>query len=316
MVWRGEIYDRARGVSIFCRTMRRSSALAAALGAAALAGCLQPRAPTLPPAEFLVATADSTYWVRTAGDGVRVRGVPMTVAYYGGGFHEVYVADADRSFDDAIITGERVYTRDLTTGDSTLVFDDTAIALIARHHARAHPGARALTPEDADPADPVLAARGETDILGVRGEYLLLEHRLAVETPGVEQDDTIRAAVDMRTGRGLTRDAVRELALQPDTSMAWSVPREWRRRGYTVLARGSDSSVSLVLRDARGRVWPLVTLGERPRMYWLDAPAVDAPTRRALRRAFNEAAAYDEGVKYAASRPATATAAAAVRRGS
>jgi hypothetical protein len=45
-------------------------------------------------------------------------------------------------------------------------------------------------------------------------------------------------------------------------------------------------------------------LPERPRrIYWLDAPATDSATRRALTRAFDEAALYADDVRAASARP-------------
>src|SRR3954462_8798305 len=78
---------------------------------------------SLPPAaEFLLATQDSTFWVATRGDKIRVRGAPIILAQYDGRFFEVYLADDDRSYHDALFVGLRVYRRDLQQGDSTLVF--------------------------------------------------------------------------------------------------------------------------------------------------------------------------------------------------
>jgi hypothetical protein len=54
------------------------------------------------------------------------------------------------------------------------------------------------------------------------------------------------------------------------------------------------SGVSLALRDARDREWPIGRLGvPASRIYWLDAPPISPAERRALGRAFDEAAFYD-----------------------
>lgn len=252
-------------------------------------------------AEFLVATPDSTFWVRSGETGVRVRAVPMTLAHYDGRFHEVFVTDVDRSFDDAILTGERVYVRDLVSGDSTLVYDDTMVVKLAEHHARLHPESVPLDLDDDTPEDPDFTAIGETDILQVRGSYVLLEHRSAFEHVGGGQHDTVETAVNLRTGRGatpgeLTRDATTAL----DSVLVQPTPRSWRRHGYTLLARSDEDgeSVSLTLRDRSRRAWPLFTVSSRARVFWLDVPPLDSATRRALAHAFNDAAAYDETVKY------------------
>jgi hypothetical protein len=282
-----------------------------AVAGGALAGgvlaCSRPSADVTPPsAEFIVATADSTFWVRSGEGGIHVRAVPMTLARYGGRFHEVYVADLDRSFEDAVFTGERVYVRDLARGDSALVYDDTMVVRLAQHYARLHPDARPLDEDDDTPTNPAITATGETDLLEVRGPYVLLEHRSTFAHAGDEQDDTVQAAVDLRTGAGASLAALRrDPAVVHDSSVVRSVPTTWTRRGYTLLARGdsTDGSVSLTLRDGASRSWPLFSTSPHPRIYWLDVPPVDAATRRALARAFNDAAAYDESVKYVRATP-------------
>jgi hypothetical protein len=252
-----------------------------------------------PDAEFLVATADSTYWVHSGAQGIRVKAVPMTLAHFGGHFHEVFIADLDRSFDDAIFTGERVYVRDLQTNDSSLVYDDSAIVSIAAHHARANPDAVPLGPNDDAPTDPDISATGETDILDVRGPYALLEHRVEYEMQGGDQHDTVHTAVDLRTGAAATPEAIARDSAAEDSNLVRSVPSRWVRNGYTLTARGlGDGSIMLSLRDRSRQTWPLFAVGAHPRIYWLDNPPINAATRRALLRAFNSAASYDESVKY------------------
>ena len=266
--------------------------------AAGLAGCSK-GAQAPPDAEFLIATADSTFWVHSGARGIRVRAVPMTLAHFNGHFHEVFIADLDRSFNDAVFTGERVYVRDLQSGDSTLVYDDTAIVTMAARHARAYPDATPLGPDDDTPRDPQISASGETDILEVRGPYALLEHRSAYEMPGGGQHDTVHTAVDLRTGAAATQTAIARDSAAEDSNLVSTIPRSWDRQGYTVYARGvADGAVSISLRDHAHRSWPLFTVSAHPRVYWLDSPPMDGAARRALIRAFNSAAAYDEAVKY------------------
>lgn len=284
-----------------------AAATAATLGVLAVA-CAGGDPPHPPAAEFLLATPDSAYWVRSGPTGIRVRAVPMTLARYEGRFHEVYVADVDRDFESAAFEGERVYTRDLESGDSTLVYDDTAVVVLAAQHARLHPNDRPIAPDDPGPGDPVISVIGETDILGVRGPYVLLEHRFTFEHGDAAEHDTVRTAVDLRSGRAATLDEIGQAVHAGDRSLVQGVPREWRRPGYTLLARGGtsasdDAPVSFSMRDAAGHLWPLLEIGERPRLYWLDTPAVDGAARTALRRAFNDAAAYDGDVHYAALAP-------------
>ena len=279
---------------------RPALALAATLMGAAISPACSSRSSDPPDAEFLVATADSTFWVRSGAQGIRVNAVPMTLAHFGGRFHEVFIADVDRSFDDAVFTGERVYVRDLQANDSSLVYDDTAITAIAAHHARANPDAVPLGPDDDAPSNPEISATGETDILEIRGPYALLEHRVVYEMQGGDQHDTVRTAVDLRTGAAATPQAMSRDSAAEDSNLVRTVPRSWARKGYTLDARGiGDGSIMLSMVDRSKHNWPLFAVGARSRIYWLDNPPITAAARRALLKAFNSAASYDETVKFA-----------------
>src|SRR4029079_14019158 len=161
---------------------------------AALAGACTLPPPTPPTAEFLVSAGDQTYWVRSDNGGLRIRGSPLILARTGGRYYEIFVTEIDRSFPRALLSGERVFRRELASGDSALIYDDTTIVKMAEQYHRQHPSAPLLGPDD-DPEDDVdVTAVGETDILNVLGPYVALEHRLSVERPDDhDQDDTTRA---------------------------------------------------------------------------------------------------------------------------
>src|ERR1043165_4034189 len=117
-------------------------------------GSLALRRPA-PAAEFLVSAEDSTFWVTSGDSGVQVRGSPILLARYGGRFYEVYAADDDYSFENALFVGQRLYRRDILSGDSVLVYADTAVPALALRYARAHPDERRLGPdEDVEPDAP------------------------------------------------------------------------------------------------------------------------------------------------------------------
>src|SRR5256885_14188510 len=128
-----------------------------------LAGACALPPPPPPVAEFLVSAGDQTYWVRSDNSGVRIRGSPLILARTGGRYYEVFVGEVDRSFPKALLSGERVFRRDLATGDSTMIYDDTAVVRLAADYHRTHPNARPLGPGD-DPHDDVtITAAGEAD---------------------------------------------------------------------------------------------------------------------------------------------------------
>jgi len=270
----------------------------AAVGAASFA-CSFP-APSPPPAEFIIATPDSTFWVNSTPTGIRVRGVPMTLTRYGGAYHEVYVADIDRSYDNAIFTGERVYQRDILRNDSTLVYDDTTVVRAARLYQHTHPTARPLAADDDTPEDPSVVVRGETDLIDVRGPFVLIQHRASVEHIAGEQYDTVDAAIDLRSARAAPISAMSKDPIVHDSSAATSLPYTWHRAEFDLVARTDTTSgvVLLHIRDKRSRSWPVLTTHGAPRIYWLDTPPVDARTRAALSHAFNEAFGYDDDLSY------------------
>lgn len=181
--------------------MRRLSPLLAAFLAACSAAA--PHGP--PRAEFLVAAGDSTFWVTSDTGGVRMRGSPLLLARWGGRYYEVYAADDDRSYYDAVLVGQHVYRRDLLTGDSTLVFADTAVPRVAARYARAHPDERPLRPDEDGAADPSTVATAEVDLLDFHGPFLSYEYRVDVQGGGDDERHVARrGVVDLRNGVPMT----------------------------------------------------------------------------------------------------------------
>lgn len=186
------------------RTRNRAhDALAGVLFAAlAVGGCDGSGAPT---AEFIVAAGDSSYWVRAEGSRVTVRGSPMVLARLDGRFRELYVVDEDRSFENALFVGQRLYQRDLVSGDSTEVFRDTLVTSLAERYERRNPEARQLAPDEDTAEEPSTQATAEVSVLSVHGPFLSLEYH--ADTSGVGDETwhmTRHAVVDLRTGKQVT----------------------------------------------------------------------------------------------------------------
>jgi hypothetical protein len=171
-----------------------------------------------PPAtDFLLAAGDSTFWVTTGPQGVRVRGSPLLLARYGGRFYELYVADEDHSFYDAVFTTQRIYRRDLLTGDSEPVFRDSTVAMAARSYARAHPHDAPLAPDAEAAEDPTTSVTGEVDIIDVDGPFVSYEYHGASTTKrfqgtspdtgeisATERETVRRGVVDLRVAKPAT----------------------------------------------------------------------------------------------------------------
>jgi len=380
---------------LYFASMRRLSLgrhLLAACAVVALACHESPPPKPLPPpdADFLLAAGDSTFWVTSRNTGVRVRGAPLVVGRWGGRFFEIYVSDDDHSFEDALFIGQRVYRRDLLTGDSLLVFADTLVPRAAKRYAEANPSARPLDPDEEGGEDASTSFTAEVDVLDLYGPYLSYEYHLDVKSPDADAwHSTRRGVIDLRTGKPatlsalfgaaeaarletagrtayrITQDSIRRdpdaraqratemlanfrfdpasfsladsagepevdfeapgrgeggsgftlpvptLAAHapswwddvrpslPQSSPDGSVLRWWHGR-YRVVAR-YDSAGDLAhtaLGDSTAHEWDVATVGAPARsIFWLDAPPVDSTARRALLRAFDEAAQYDEGTR-------------------
>ena len=278
--------------------------------AAANACALPPPVP--PMAEFLVSAGDQTYWVRSDNLGLRIRASPLILARTGGRYYEIFVGEIDRSFPRALLSGERVFRRELDTGDSAVIFDDTAIVHLSQEYHRQHPRAPLLGPDD-DPDDDVeITAVGETDILNVLGPYVALEHRLSIQRAnGHDRDDTTRAVIDLRNGRPAELDRMlRDSTVQEAAGEGGLVNRRWRHDGYDVISHYDSvhNANAVSLRDRRGREWKLgLVASSFVQIFWLDKPRVDAQTRHALARAFNDATAYGERIQQVSGKKRRAT---------
>lgn len=167
------------------------------------ADCTQQPKPTQPPpaAEFVVTAGDSAFWVTSADGRLRIRRAPLTIANVAGRFYELYVADDDRSYFDALLIGQRIYRRDLVSGDSVQVFEDRRVSGIARAYAAAHPGERRLGSDEDGSDDPHTVATSEAELLEVVGPLLSLAYSTDVDIANVEDSHVMRhGVVDLRDG--------------------------------------------------------------------------------------------------------------------
>ena len=266
-----------------------------------LAGCALPPPPP-PTAEFLVSAGDQTYWVRSDNSGLRIRGSPLILARTGGRYYEIFVSEIDRSFPKALFSGERVFRRELATGDSAVIYDDTTIVRMSDAYHQQHPRAPLLRPDD-DPDDDVdISAVGETDVLNVLGPYVALEHRVSIErSDDSSDDDTTRAVIDLRNGKAVAFEhMLRDTTVQEAVGEGGLVNRRWRHDGYDVVSHYDSvhKANTLALRDHRGREWRLGLIGSTyVQIFWLDRPKVDPQTRHALSQAFNDATTYGERIQ-------------------
>jgi hypothetical protein len=158
-----------------------------------------------PPAEFVLAAGDSAFWVTSAAGSVQVRGAPLELARVDGRFYEVYVADDDRSFEDAELVGQRIYRRDLLSGDSLLVFEDTIVPHLAQQYARLHPDDVRIAPDEEGNDDPIWRATTTIELADLHGRFLSYTLHADVEREDAPLWHTSRRGVlDLATGREAT----------------------------------------------------------------------------------------------------------------
>ncbi|HEU4878982.1 MAG TPA: hypothetical protein VFT21_05995 [Gemmatimonadaceae bacterium] len=261
-----------------------------------LMGCSLP-APTPPSAEFLVADAGSTYWVRSGPRGINARTSPLILTSADNRFYEVYVGEETRSYEDAIFTREPIYSRELLSGRKKLLWEEGKVTAWEKSYLTANPEARLLDPDEDGDDDVSVAATGEAEILAVVGPYVLYDRHLTLEKENFEQSDSSRGAIDVRSGQAVPLEAlVRDTAVLGAGAIRETNKVRWRHSGYDVIARWDDdrNESEVVLRDLRGHEWPLGYVGTRlPRIFWLDEPRVDPGLRRALLTAFDDARSDD-----------------------
>lgn len=244
-----------------------------------------------------MADASTTYWVKSGPRGITARTSPLILTSADDRFYEVYVGEVTRSYEDALFTREAIYRRDLLTGDSKLIYDDSRISRWEMAYLSQNPDARLVEPDEEGTDEISVAAMGEADILAVAGPYVLYDVRSTLEREDFQQADSARGAIDIRSGEPIPlASLVRDTAILGAGGVREKDGVKWSHAGYQVLSRWDEergeSSVSL--RDRRGREWQLGYVDTRlPRIFWLDTPQVEVGLRNALGQAFEEARAED-----------------------
>ncbi|MEI6740354.1 MAG: hypothetical protein WCK74_08580 [Gemmatimonadaceae bacterium] len=157
-----------------------------------------------PTAEFLVAAGDSTYWVRSGVDGVRIRRAPILLTRVENRFYEIFIADDVVDFDEAAFASARLYARDVAQTDSVLLFADSTVSIEAARWRRAHPHAEPLDADaDAPAGNPATSVSDDIEIVDVHGPWITLTHLLDVDvTDSTRHRHTgRRMVIDLRTGQ-------------------------------------------------------------------------------------------------------------------
>ena len=152
-----------------------------------------------------MANADSTFWVTADAHGIRMRGAPLVLARVNDRFSELYVADDDRSYYDAVFVGQRLFRRELISGDSAELLADGEVAGMADRFAREHPDERPLAADEDGAEHPRTSAMAELRVLDVHGPFLSYEHLTDIDISGMSNRHSAhRGVIDLRSGDELT----------------------------------------------------------------------------------------------------------------
>ncbi len=238
-----------------CCTPSVRGILAGVLLAAACGG---ERAGPKLPADFLLTTADSTYWVSSGPNGLRMRSAPIFIARVDGRLSEVYTTDVDRSYFDAVFLGQRIFLRDLVRGDSTELMSDTTVAALEQRFRRDHPSERLLDPDEDTAADPSISASATLDILDVHGPYLSFEYHTDIDVkrsgPVVDRHTGFRSTgrrgvLDLRSRHAVTLTQLFGDSLS--TQLVKAATEEWRAASRA-LATHTESAGRVAAESMRG----------------------------------------------------------------
>lgn len=236
------------------------------LGAlSACSGSGRPPQDDPPAVSFLLSAGDSTFWVERDSSGLRVRRSPMLLTEHDGRFYELYLTDFDRSYYDAVILGQRVWRRDLASGDSLLLMDDSLLTSIADDYAARHPGEAPLDPDEDASEDPATHATTDLALVDAAGPYVTIEQHIDIDIAGVRDQHLVRRGVlDLRDGhlvrigdlvgaaraRDVHREGARLLAVALDSIRRTRDERA--RRAATALTGFVFDSLSYSLVDQDG----------------------------------------------------------------
>jgi hypothetical protein len=245
-------------------------AIVVAFLAAATAACGGRRVPSaVQRADFIVTTGDSSYWVTGGPQGLHMRGVPMVLARVDGRFREIYVADDDRSYFDAVLVGAKLWSRDLVSGDSAELFADTLVPRFAASYAKEHPNDTPVTKDDEVADHPRITVTADVEVLGVHGPYVSYEYRTDMDVSGervnADRHTARRGVLDLRTGKAVTVESLfgHDAAgrAQGDASSEWKLARDSllalrdrrSRRAQRVVAAFDFDSNSFTIESREGR---------------------------------------------------------------
>ncbi|MHB1311770.1 MAG: hypothetical protein ACYC3L_07100 [Gemmatimonadaceae bacterium] len=236
----------------------------------AAAACARSPQGPVPRTEFLLANADSTFWVTADARGIRMRGAPLMLGRVDGRFQEIYVADDDRSYYDAVFVGQHIFRRDLISGDSAELLADGEVGELADRFSKEHPEERPLGPDEDGAEHPRTYAAAELRVIDVHGPYASYEHLTDIDiTGGMTRHAAHRGVIDLRNGDEMTvsglfgeRDGERA---ESRGQAAWQAVRDSLQLGAGTM-RGDAALRALEHFDFNAGSFTIASQGRRPQV--------------------------------------------------
>ncbi len=190
----------------------RSLAISTVMLMAGLGACTDRAVtPAVPPvAEFLVAAGDSTYWVRSSPEGLRVRSASLLLTHSDNQFFELRIVEDSRDYLDAEFVRERLYGQALGSTDSVLLYADEAVADAMRFWLSERPGEEPINPEEEDAPEPTSSAADFLEVIDVHGRWVSWAHALDIDLENAPSHthQRRRGVSDIRSGARAELDSL------------------------------------------------------------------------------------------------------------
>lgn len=238
--------------------------------AATLLACRdEPELSARPPAiEFLVASGDSTFWVRADADGIHVRSGPLLLTQFEARLYQVSIAEEITDFLDAEFVSERLIASALGEEDSVVLVQDEGVPAARERWQRAHPGEEPIDILEEDAPEPESSAADFLEVINVHGPWVSWAHALDIDVrPDMGHRHQRRRGVsDIRTGE---RVALRDLVSEQEALRLEAAGRASLDTVLDVVRQASDeraararSTLGTFLFDAAS--YSLTDVGLRP----------------------------------------------------
>lgn len=157
-----------------------------------------------------MSAGDSTYWIRSSSDGLRVRSAPILLTRDGLQFHKLSIVEEIIDFFDAEFVRERLFGYPVARSDSTMLYADEAVAQAMARWMSANPDETPINASDEDAPEPESSAADFIEVIDVHGRWVSWAHAIDIDVVGADphQHERRRGVVDIVSGARATLDSL------------------------------------------------------------------------------------------------------------